>query len=213
VGIGQKSGVYWTLNASTGQIVWNSLVGPGGGVGGIGWGTAYDGRRIYVPLSNSDRKRYNLGGPGGPLATGGSWAALYPRTGAFDWQVPTPSGAAAYGPASVANGVVYVGDMAPRGDNMFALDAATGKALWSFAAAGSVMASPAIVDGTLYWGSGYASFGRGWTGSHTFYAFALPTLSVSAAMANAGMFRYVGVASSTTADLSASSLINIGRRL
>ena len=175
VGIGQKSGIYWTLDAATGKIIWHSLVGPASGGGGIMWGTAYDGRRIYVPLSNAHHASYNLGGPGGPPATGGSWAALNPRTGAFDWQVPTPGGPAAYGPASVANGVVYVGDMAPSGDNMFALDAATGETLWSFAAAGSVMASPAIVDGTLYWGSGYASFGLGWTGSHTFYAFGLPS--------------------------------------
>ncbi|HLY47644.1 MAG TPA: PQQ-binding-like beta-propeller repeat protein [Solirubrobacteraceae bacterium] len=177
VGIGQKSGVYWTLDAATGRIVWNSLVGPGGGLGGIVWGTAYDGQRIYVPLSNSDGTAYDLGGPGGPPASGGSWAALDPQTGAFDWQVATPGAAAAYGPASVANGVVYVGDMAPSGDNMFALDAATGKTLWSFAAAGSVNASPAIVDGTLYWGSGYGALEPSWTGSHVFYAFGLPNKS------------------------------------
>jgi polyvinyl alcohol dehydrogenase (cytochrome) len=182
VGIGQKSGVYWTLDAATGRIVWSSLVGPGSGLGGIVWGTAYDGRRIYVPLSNPYGTPYNLGGPGGPPASGGSWAALNPQTGAFDWQTATPGGAAAYGPASVANGVVYVGDMAPSGDNMFALDAATGKTLWSFAAAGSVNASPAIVDGTLYWGSGYGGFGLGWTGSHKFYAFGLPKPPLSGSL-------------------------------
>ncbi len=173
VGMGQKSGVYWAFDAATGNVVWQTLVGPGGALGGIMWGTAYDGRRIYVPLSNSSGASYHLGGTSGPPASGGSWAALNPQTGAFDWQVATPGGAAAYGPASVANGVVYVGDMASTGDNMFALDAATGKTLWSFAAAGSVNAAPAIVSGTLYWGSGYSSLLPGWTSSDKFYAFSL----------------------------------------
>jgi polyvinyl alcohol dehydrogenase (cytochrome) len=174
VGIGQKSGVYWAFDAATGKIVWRTLIGPGGALGGIMWGTAYDGQRIYVPLSNASGFAYHLGGTTrGSAARGGSWAALDPRTGAFDWQVATPGGAAAYGPASVANGVVYVGDMASRGPNMFALDAATGKTLWSFAAPGSVNAAPAIVNGTLYWGSGYASLEPGWSASNKFYAFSL----------------------------------------
>ena len=174
VGMGQKSGVYRAFNAATGQVVWQTQVGPGGDLGGIMWGSADDGQRIYVPLSNASQLAYHLGGTvNGPAASGGSWAALNPQTGAFDWQVATPGGAAAYGPASVANGVVYVGDMASSGPNMFALDAATGGTLWSFAAAGSVAAAPAIVDGTLYWGSGYGASVAGWTGSDQFYAFSL----------------------------------------
>ena len=38
---------------------------------------------------------------------------------------------------------------------MFALDARTGKIVWSFAAGSSVNAGPAVVDGVVYWGSGY----------------------------------------------------------
>jgi polyvinyl alcohol dehydrogenase (cytochrome) len=39
---------------------------------------------------------------------------------------------------------------------MYALDAATGKILWSFdSGGGSVVDGPSIVDGVLYWGSGY----------------------------------------------------------
>jgi len=51
---------------------------------------------------------------------------------------------------------------------MFALEAATGKQLWSFAAEGSVNAAPAIVEGSVYWGSGYQS-GPG----QSLYAFSL----------------------------------------
>ena len=38
---------------------------------------------------------------------------------------------------------------------MYALAAATGKILWSFASGGSVSGGAAIVDGSVYWGSGY----------------------------------------------------------
>jgi polyvinyl alcohol dehydrogenase (cytochrome) len=173
VGEGQKSGVYWAFNAATGKIVWDTLVGPGTALGGIEWGTAYDGTRIYVPESDAFGYPYEL--ENGEQDSGGSWAALNPGTGAIEWQVGTPGGAAALGPASEANGVVFVGSTASSADNMFALEASTGKQLWSFTAEGSVNAAPAIANGYVYWGSGYAHLGLpGWETSHTFYAFALP---------------------------------------
>ncbi len=173
VGEGQKSGVYWVFNAATGAIVWHTLVGPGSSLGGIEWGTSYDGERIYVPIANLFGVPYTLAGSE-EQDTGGSWAALNPETGAFDWQVATPADAMALGPADEANGVVYAGTMASGSDNMFALDAATGKQLWSYTAEGSVNAAPAIVHGSLYWGSGYSHLGLpGEETSHTFYAFSL----------------------------------------
>ncbi|HUB74069.1 MAG TPA: PQQ-binding-like beta-propeller repeat protein [Solirubrobacteraceae bacterium] len=178
VGDGQKSGIYWVFNARTGRLVWDTLVGPGTGTGGVEWGTAYDGSRIYVPEADP-----NVFGPAieyeladGEKVAGGSWAALEPATGAFDWQVATPGGAAALAPPSAADGVVFVGSMASAAGeaNMLALEAATGKTLWSFQAEGSVVAGPAIVDGTVYWGDGYGRFGlKQWTGAHTLYAFSL----------------------------------------
>ena len=59
------------------------------------------------------------------------------------------------GPITVANGVMYAGSMDPEG-HMYAFNGATGEILWSFASGGSVMSAPSIVDGVLYWGSGYA---------------------------------------------------------
>ncbi|MEU5668541.1 hypothetical protein AB0H10_38575, partial [Streptomyces longwoodensis] len=35
LGIGQKSGVYYTLEPATGKVVWQTQVGPGGALGGI----------------------------------------------------------------------------------------------------------------------------------------------------------------------------------
>jgi polyvinyl alcohol dehydrogenase (cytochrome) len=166
IGIGQKSGVYWAFDPGSGNVVWNTLVGPGTASGGIQWGTAYDGARIYVPIADPSPYSIPYTLANGEKAFGGSWAALDPGTGNFDWQVATPADAAALGPASEANGIVFVGDMASSERNMFALDAATGQRLWSFAAEGSVNAAPAIVGGVVYWGSGYQS-----GSSHTFYAF------------------------------------------
>jgi polyvinyl alcohol dehydrogenase (cytochrome) len=172
VGVGQKSGVYWAFDEATGAIVWHTLVGPGSSLGGIEWGTAYDGSRIYAPNANYFGIPQTI--PGGGTATGGTWAALDPATGKIDWQVATPGNWTALGPASAANGVVYAGDMNPSGNNMFALDASNGKLLWSFAAGGSVNAAPAIVHDTIYWGSGYAHLGLPpWTGNDKLYAFSI----------------------------------------
>ena len=44
---------------------------------------------------------------------------------------------------------------------MFALDANTGAVKWTHVAGGSVLGGAAVVDGVVYWGSGYANFGVG----------------------------------------------------
>jgi polyvinyl alcohol dehydrogenase (cytochrome) len=183
LGIGQKSGIYWALDPDNGQILWNSQVGPGSFMGGIQWGTATDGQQIYVPIANPTKQ--------GPI-NGGSWAALDTATGTILWQTPTPppppplplcqnaligeqpGGCMALGPATVGNGVVYVGSMDPNaGDpTMFALNAMTGQILWSFAAGSQVIAAPAIVGDSLYWGAGYR-FGPG-SFNNQLYAFTLP---------------------------------------
>jgi polyvinyl alcohol dehydrogenase (cytochrome) len=46
--------------------------------------------------------------------------------------------------------------------------------LWSYAAGSSVIAGPAIVDGTVYWGAGYTHLGLAqFTGNNQLYAFTL----------------------------------------
>jgi polyvinyl alcohol dehydrogenase (cytochrome) len=184
VGIGEKSGIFWALNPDDGSVIWNTQVGPGSALGGIEWGTATDGKRIYVPIANSYGIPYALQ-PKGTMVNSGSWAALDPATGTFLWQTATPGacsqavynvaqGCMGLGPASVANGVVYAGSMDPNPANptMFALDAKTGNILWSFAAGSSVVAGPAIVGNTIYWGSGYGRFGLG-TANTQLFAFSI----------------------------------------
>jgi len=169
VGIGQKSGVYWTLDAATGELLWSRLVGPGSDPGGIQWGTAVDGRRIYAAIGHNTGQPYTL--PSGEVITGGSWAALDPATGEILWQTPDPQGAPDLASLTEANGILYGGSMAHTGDQMYALDTRTGRILWRFAAGGSVVGGPAVVGGALYWGSGYARTGG--VGNNKFYVFRL----------------------------------------
>jgi len=167
LGAGQKSGIYYALDPDTGAVLWQTQVGPGSSLGGMEWGSASDGKRIYVSIANL----YGI-----PFAAGsaGSWAALDPATGAILWQTADPNGAIALGPMAVANDVVYASSMAGEANKptMLALDAATGITLWSYAAGSSVNAGATVVGGTLYWGSGYAHLGiPGFTGNNKFFAF------------------------------------------
>jgi polyvinyl alcohol dehydrogenase (cytochrome) len=169
IGAGQKSGIYSAFDPDTGNLLWATLVGPGSSLGGMEWGSATDGKRIYVAIANS----YGI-----PYAAGraGSWSALDPTTGSILWQTPDPKGTIDIGPVTAVNGIVYADSMAggAKDQNMFALDAATGKILWSYAAGASVNAGAVVSDGVVYWGSGYAHLGTpGSTGQKKFYAFSL----------------------------------------
>jgi len=174
VGAGQKSGIYFTLDAATGQILWLTQGGPGSTLGGIEWGPATDGKRIYIAEENFNGTSYSI--PDGGGITSGSWAALDPATGQILWQVADPShnafgGGNALGPVSVANGVVYAPSMSGV---VRALDAANGKTLWSHQLPGSAVGGAAVVKGVVYWGNGYAHLGiPGWTGNNKLYAFSI----------------------------------------
>ena len=170
VGFGQKSGIYWALNPSNGSIVWATSVGPGGTLGGIEWGSATDGTRVYAAIGNNGMTPYALAN-GGPTITWGSWAALDAQTGGFIWQIadPTP-GAIDVGSVSVANGVVYTDSYSGY---VYAIDAATGAILWSFNTGGSVIDGPSIVKGFVFWGSGFRHIAPG-VGNNKVYAFAIP---------------------------------------
>ncbi|KAA6465462.1 pyrrolo-quinoline quinone [Acidobacteria bacterium AB60] len=166
VGFGQKSGIYWALNPANGSVLWGTPVGPGGTLGGIEWGTATDGQRIYVAISDSLHTPYTL--KSGQTITWGSWSAL-DLNGNILWQTPDPTaGAIDMGAVSVANGVVYTDSITGY---MYALDAATGKILWSFNSGGTVVDGPSIVDGVVYWGSGFPNAGG--TVNNKVYAFSV----------------------------------------
>jgi polyvinyl alcohol dehydrogenase (cytochrome) len=171
VGAGQKSGVYWAFDPIDGHILWHSpQIGPGGNNGGIEWGSAAGDGRIYVAIANNNHLSYAAG-------SGGSWSALDPADGHILWQTPDPNGSNTakpnegidLGPVTFANGVVYAGSWARV---MYALDAATGEFKWSFPTVGSINSGPAVVNGVVYWGSGYRRRGKG-IGDNKLYAFSL----------------------------------------
>jgi polyvinyl alcohol dehydrogenase (cytochrome) len=171
VGTGQKSGQYWALDPSTGGVVWVTQAGPGGTAGGLQWGSAVDGKRVYTANANSNAVPWTL--PNGNVTSNGVWSGLDAATGDVLWQVTPSHGGGTSGPVTTANGVVYGCSLDPEGW-MYALDAATGAELWEFKSGGSCLSGAAIVDGTLYWGSGYTNLGPPMTGNNKLYAFGLP---------------------------------------
>ncbi|HLG68883.1 MAG TPA: PQQ-binding-like beta-propeller repeat protein [Chloroflexota bacterium] len=159
VGAGQKSGWFHTLNAETGQVIWQTQVGPGGSLGGILWGTATDGQRIYAPISNA------------PNA--GLLAALDVNTGKVLWKRDDPGGRADAAPAIAAGPrgktVVFEGSM---DGSVRAYDGASGRVLWSAPTGASIYGGATVAGGALYVGSGYRNFGLGQP-NDKLYAFSL----------------------------------------
>lgn len=169
IGAGQKSGIYFALDPKSGALLWQTQVGPGSALGGMEWGSATDGKRIYVQIGN-------LYGIPWAMGIAGGWAALDPATGAILWQAADPNGAVALGAVTVANGVVFAPSMghSPTMPNMLALSAADGSTLWSYQAGASVNSGATVVDGMVFWGAGYTNLGLPpFTGSTSFYGFSL----------------------------------------
>lgn len=178
LGEGQKSGDYWALDPSTGAQVWKTNVGPGGTLGGLEWGSATDGNRIYAAVSNWEfasffYKTWTL--QNGQTTQGGGWSALDAATGKILWQTTDPAGpnAGGFDPGAVsaADGVVFGCSLDYASGTMYAMDARNGNVLWSFPSGSSCNSGAAISGGMVYWGTGYHLFG---TSHPMFYAFGLP---------------------------------------
>ena len=106
VGVGQKSGVYHVMDATTMKPIWKQLVGAPTSVGGIVGSTAAADGAVY-----------------GPITTGGYLWSLDQLTGSLRWVAPVGDGVHWGNPVSVANGVVYTVDFRGFLDGY---DAATG---------------------------------------------------------------------------------------
>ena len=173
VGAGQKSGQYWTLNPDTGAVRWVTQAGPGGTAGGLQWGSAVDGTRIYTANPNSNHIPFRPLGSATD-STEGVWSGIDAVTGELLWQTPNEAGSlfggGSSGPVTTANGVVFGCTLDAQG-HMYALDGATGAILWSFASGGGCLSGAAISEGRLFWGSGYSLFS---TPNNKLYSFGLP---------------------------------------
>jgi polyvinyl alcohol dehydrogenase (cytochrome) len=169
VGAGQKSGWMYALDAADGKLVWKTEVGPGGKLGGIEFGLASDGERVYAAISNVEEQLMKKVEKPRP----GSVSALDGATGKIIWQTPSPDGRANYGPITVTgrgnNRLVWAGSTAGF---IRAYDARTGRVLWEHDTGGAIGGGPTVVNGTVYVGSGYQLLRIG-KGNNKLYAFGL----------------------------------------
>jgi polyvinyl alcohol dehydrogenase (cytochrome) len=156
VGAGQKSGMFWAFRADNGRLAWSTQAAPPGLTGGLQWGSATNGKRIWFAASNS-----GLTGAGttplpwkqsdGSTTTAGGWGMLNANSGTTMWTRKDPYGDRAEAAVSGANGVMFGCSLA---GNMYALDARKGDVLWTYNSGARCNAGPSIADGMVFWGSG-----------------------------------------------------------
>jgi polyvinyl alcohol dehydrogenase (cytochrome) len=173
--VGQKSGVAYALDPSSGKLIWRTRVGKGGALGGIHWGMCTDGKYVYA--ANSDN---TIG-----LDNGDSTQQPHPGifaldllTGKLVWSTPNPPCTAnancfpfnSSAPAAIP-GLVFSGSL---DGHIRAYASATGEILWDFdtekpyetsdnlpGKGGSLDGpAPVIAGGMLYVNSGYGMFGQ-----------------------------------------------------
>jgi polyvinyl alcohol dehydrogenase (cytochrome) len=179
---GQKSGVVYALDPDhKGAILWQTRVGKGGTNGGVQWGMASDGQKVYAAVSDLVRKgaapgTIQVGLPPDPTQ-GGGLTALRISNGEKVWfAAPQPCGpkplCSPAQPAAVTAipGAVFSGSV---DGHLRAFATEDGRLLWDFdtehdyptvngvrAKGGSLDgAGPVIVGGMLFVNAGYARNG------------------------------------------------------
>jgi polyvinyl alcohol dehydrogenase (cytochrome) len=189
---GQKSGMVYALDpADEGKILWQKRVAKGGLNGGVQWGMASDGQKVYAatgdarkaPQSPAERLASLIGNANFDPTAGGGLTALRLTDGSQAWFAPpqtcdppkpgcSPAQEAA---VTMIPGVVFSGSL---DGHMRAFDAENGKVLWDFdtardytavngvpAKGGSLDgAGPVISGGMIFINSGYPRNG-GMTGN------------------------------------------------
>lgn len=171
--VGQKSGVVHALEPATGKVIWQKRVGKGGMLGGIHWGMATDGKKVYV--ANADNI-YTIDKKDSTLKPSPGIYALNLTNGAVAWKTPTPPAKGRYTEANsamplVTSDLVFAGAL----DGFIrAYDAENGTIMWQFdtlksfetsngipGKGGSLDgASPTIVGDMLFVNSGYGLWGE-----------------------------------------------------
>lgn len=176
----QKSGVVHALDPDVdGKLLWQRKVAKGGILGGMLWGPASDGQRLYVAIGDIRWNTDDLLDPKLALDSdiGGGVVALNLENGAIIWQAPaidcgerpqcSPAQTAA---VTAIPGVVFAGSMS---GHLRAFNADSGDVIWSYDSVrefdttngakgrgGALDASgPVVVDGWVYVVSGYSKWG------------------------------------------------------
>jgi polyvinyl alcohol dehydrogenase (cytochrome) len=174
---GQKAGIVWAFDPdASGKVVWQTRVGTGGINGGVQWGMASDGERVYAASSDVVVMRTATTRTLDPSA-GGGLTALRVADGSIVWRAaPVPcAGRPNCSPAQSAAvtaipGVVFSGSI---DGHLRAYAAADGKIIWSYdtvreyetvngvvARGGAIDGpGPIVVNGVVLVNSGYMRFG------------------------------------------------------
>jgi polyvinyl alcohol dehydrogenase (cytochrome) len=90
---GQKSGVVYAFDPNAkGKLLWQTRVGKGGLNGGVQWGMATDGQKVYAAVSDVHAVMNTAGPVGGATfdpAQGGGLTALHLEDGSKAWFAPS----------------------------------------------------------------------------------------------------------------------------
>lgn len=132
--VGQKSGDIYALDPdAAGKLIWKQSIGIGGGTGGVHWGLAADGQKVYAPISDrftnvGQRKADPAPGVHAlELSTGKPvWYAVAPEE---PCNTRKPCYAANSGATSVAGDVVFAGGL---DGYIRAYGAKDGSLLWQY---------------------------------------------------------------------------------
>jgi polyvinyl alcohol dehydrogenase (cytochrome) len=173
--VGQKSGMVWGLDPDdAGKIVWSRRVGEGGRLGGVQWGTATDGRVLFVAVSDI---RSRATGPD-PEAGGGLFA-LAAADGSVLWRAP-PADACGTAPdcsPAQSAAVTATPDFILSGSDdshIRAYSIADGRILWDYdmarpfktvndvEAGGGALdaAGPTVAGSMIFVNAGYGLYGK-----------------------------------------------------
>lgn len=172
---GQKNGMVYAIDPdSQGKLLWQTRVGRGGIQGGVHFGMALEGQRLFVPISDlkdgHDGRHYDIAGRPGLYA-------LDPADGRIVWSSPAEdvcrgrnycdTGISAA--VTAIPGVVLAGHM----DGVFrAYDSVTGQVIWKYDASSGVQtvsgstahggsfggAGPVVRDGYVVVNAGYGLY-------------------------------------------------------
>ena len=184
--IGQKSGIVYALDPDKeGAILWQTRLGSGGPLGGIMWGSATDGKKMYVAESDLTFKGIapdKTSAQGFRLLLnpnqGGGLFALDLKTGEKVWSAPPPHECGdrdncSPGQSQAVTGIPDVVFSGSLDGHLRAYSASDGKILWDVDTArefttvngqtahgGSLDGpGPVVADGMLYVSSGYGQYG------------------------------------------------------
>lgn len=136
VAAGQKSGSFWAFDRETGEVVWESELGPSSAlVGGILNNGAFDGERLYAACNDQGARKSRL-------------VAMNPATGEVLWDRQLDNWV--WGPITVHNGVGFV----PVNTAMTAFNVEDGAELFSFQADGTIATGAVVFDGHVFFGNG-----------------------------------------------------------